>query len=69
MGLVNIKNFVFDGKEEWEMEGTIYDPKNGKTYSCYIQFESPKSFKDTRLYWFIPLDAIRTGLKPPHRWM
>jgi len=38
IGLVNLKNFNFDGKDEWE-DGTIYDPKNGKTYKCYIRFE------------------------------
>ena len=39
MGLVVLKNFVFDGSNEWE-DGTIYDPKNGKTYSCLIKFEA-----------------------------
>lgn len=40
LGLVNLKGFVFDGEEEWK-DGTIYDPKNGKTYNCYMKFESP----------------------------
>jgi uncharacterized protein (DUF2147 family) len=44
IGLVNLKNFVFDGKDEWS-GGTIYDPKNGKTYKCYIQFESSNRLK------------------------
>ena len=44
IGMVNMKNFTFDGKEEWS-GGTIYDPKNGKTYKCYIQFESPTKLK------------------------
>jgi len=44
IGLVNLKNFVFDGKEEWE-DGTIYDPKNGKTYSCYMKFETSNRLK------------------------
>lgn len=44
IGLVNLKNFVFDGDDEWE-DGTIYDPKNGKTYSCYIEFDSPAKLK------------------------
>lgn len=30
-----LKDFDFDGKELWH-NGTIYDPKNGKTYSCKI---------------------------------
>ena len=44
IGMVNMKNFSFDGKEEWS-GGTIYDPKNGKTYKCYIQFDSPSKLK------------------------
>lgn len=34
MGLNMLKGFVFD-EDEWE-DGTIYDPENGKTYSCEI---------------------------------
>lgn len=37
MGLVILKDFEFD-EDEWE-DGTIYDPKNGETYSCYITKE------------------------------
>jgi len=44
VGLVNLKNFSFDGKNEWS-GGTIYDPKNGKTYKCYIQFDTPNRLK------------------------
>jgi len=44
IGLVNLKNFTFDGKDEWS-GGTIYDPKNGKTYKCYIQFSSVNKLK------------------------
>jgi uncharacterized protein (DUF2147 family) len=44
IGLINMKNFTFDGKEEWA-GGTIYDPKNGKTYKCYVQFEGPAKLK------------------------
>ena len=38
MGLMLLKDFEFDGKDEWE-EGKIYDPNNGKTYSCYMEFK------------------------------
>ena len=34
LGLNILNNFTFD-KGTWE-NGTIYDPKNGKTYSCKI---------------------------------
>jgi uncharacterized protein (DUF2147 family) len=38
MGLIILKDFIFDGDDEWE-DGTIYDPKNGKTYDCYMEFD------------------------------
>jgi uncharacterized protein (DUF2147 family) len=45
LGLVVLKNFVFDGDDEWN-SGTIYDPKNGKTYSSKIHFgDSPNLLK------------------------
>ena len=37
MGLQLLSEFVFDGDDEWE-SGTVYDPKSGKTYSCYMEF-------------------------------
>ncbi len=33
LGLELLKNFKFDGDDVYE-DGTIYDPKSGKTYSC-----------------------------------
>lgn len=45
LGLVVLKNFVFDGDDEWK-DGSIYDPKNGKTYRCYFSFDgSPNKLK------------------------
>lgn len=35
MGLVFLKGFVEKGTNKWE-DGKIYDPRNGKTYSCEI---------------------------------
>lgn len=35
MGLNLLKEFSFSGTGKWE-KGTIYDPENGKTYSCKI---------------------------------
>jgi uncharacterized protein (DUF2147 family) len=38
LGLVNMRNFKFDEDDKvWE-NGKIYDPKNGKEYSCKMQF-------------------------------
>lgn len=33
LGIELLKNFTFDGTNVYE-DGTIYDPKSGKTYSC-----------------------------------
>lgn len=35
LGMQLLKGFVKDGDKEYT-DGTIYDPKNGKTYSCKI---------------------------------
>ncbi len=40
MGLVFLKEFVAKDAKTWE-DGTIYDPNNGKTYSCNMKLESP----------------------------
>jgi uncharacterized protein (DUF2147 family) len=40
MGYNLLKGFVFD-EDEWE-DGTIYDPENGKTYSCTIKYRDGK---------------------------
>ena len=39
MGLVIVKNFVYNSKKERWVEGSIYDPDNGKTYDCFAWFE------------------------------
>lgn len=44
IGLVIVKNFVFNGDDEWK-SGTIYDTKNGKTYDSYIKFSSENMLK------------------------
>ena len=41
VGLVILKNFEFDDGE-WD-DGKIYDPKNGKTYSCIIKLQDDGS--------------------------
>ena len=44
LGLEILKDFSFNGKDEWK-DGTIYDPKSGKTYSCYIRMENKNKLK------------------------
>ena len=39
MGLFVLKGFKQDGAAGYE-DGTIYDPKNGKTYSCKITYKN-----------------------------
>ena len=42
LNLQILKDFVYDAEDkEWE-DGTIYDPKNGKTYSCYMTLDGTK---------------------------
>ena len=41
LGLLILKGFEKDGDDEYE-DGTIYDPKNGKTYSCVITHNGDK---------------------------
>ena len=42
-GMVIVEGLELNGKI-WE-EGTILDPKSGKTYSCYITFENDNTLK------------------------
>lgn len=36
IGLVILKDLQFDSGGEWK-DGTVYDPKNGKTYKCMLE--------------------------------
>ncbi|RFS14814.1 DUF2147 domain-containing protein [Emticicia sp. C21] len=54
IGLVNLKNFKQTDKDSWE-DGEVYDPKNGKTYSCKMTLTSPTTL-DVR--GFIGLSII-----------
>lgn len=38
IGLSNLLGFTYSGDNEYE-DGTIYDPANGKTYSCEMKLE------------------------------
>jgi uncharacterized protein (DUF2147 family) len=51
LGLNMLKGFVFD-EDKW-VDGTIYDPENGKTYSCKITWRDGKL--DVRGYMGISL--------------
>ena len=47
LGLVNLRGFEFDGSE-WA-EGKVYDPENGKEYSCKMTLKDPNTL-DVRGY-------------------
>lgn len=49
LGLIILKNFVYTNNE-WQ-NGTIYNPNNGKTYSCTIWISNDKL--KVRGYWGI----------------
>lgn len=40
IGLVILNDFVYTGNKVWE-EGSIYDPREGKTYSCKLTMKDP----------------------------
>ncbi len=40
MGLPLLKGFKYDSKEKQWVNGSIYDPDNGKTYDCFAWFEN-----------------------------
>ena len=39
LGLPLLQAFEYDKKDKQWVNGTIYDPDNGKTYDCYMWFE------------------------------
>lgn len=50
MGLVILKDFVFE--DGYWKNGTIYDPKNGRTYDCEMWLDGKTGLK-IRGYWGI----------------
>jgi uncharacterized protein (DUF2147 family) len=45
MGLQILKDFTYSsGDDEWS-DGSIYNPSSGKTYNCYMNFESATKLK------------------------
>ncbi|HPX05790.1 MAG TPA: DUF2147 domain-containing protein [Tenuifilaceae bacterium] len=61
LGLRILSGFTFDkGDSQWE-DGTIYDPKSGKTYSCKMWFE--KDPKTLHVKGFIGVSLIGKEVK------
>jgi len=57
MGMLLLSDFEFDGDDEWE-DGTIYDPKNGKTYKCYMEFEDEDDLNTLKVRGFIGFSLL-----------
>lgn len=42
LNMINLRDFSFNkDKEQW-IDGTVYDPNNGKTYSAYLEMKKEK---------------------------
>jgi uncharacterized protein (DUF2147 family) len=54
LGLEMLRDFVYDEDLVWE-DGEIYDPKNGKTYSCKMTLSADGRTLDVRGYIGISL--------------
>jgi uncharacterized protein (DUF2147 family) len=54
LGLEILCDFTYDEDYEWE-DGEIYDPKNGKTYSCELTLQADGKTLDVRGYIGISL--------------
>ena len=44
IGLVFISGFTKKSDTRWE-NGTVYDPKSGKIYSCFMELQGPDKIK------------------------
>jgi uncharacterized protein (DUF2147 family) len=44
IGLVFISGFTKKSDTRWE-NGTVYDPKSGRTYSCFMELQGPDKIK------------------------
>jgi uncharacterized protein (DUF2147 family) len=60
IGLMILRGFKKEGKNEYH-DGTIYDPKNGKTYSCKMSHKGDRL--DVRGYYGISLIGRSTTWK------
>lgn len=56
LGILLLTDFVFDD-DEWE-DGEIYDPKNGKTYSCYMEFPDEDNLDNLKIRGFIGVSLL-----------
>lgn len=56
LGLILLTDFVWDG-DEWD-DGDIYDPKNGKTYSCYMKFTDETDLDTLKIRGYVGISLL-----------
>lgn len=58
MGLELLKHFVYNADDhEWE-KGSIYDPKKGSTYKCYMKFTHPANKNRLKIRGYIGFSLL-----------
>lgn len=62
IGLLILRDFVYDEDNEWD-DGEIYNPEDGKTYSCVMRLSEDGKTLDVRGYWGISLFGKTTVWK------
>lgn len=50
MGMTILRGFSYNKNKEYWDDGTIYDPKNGKTYDCFMWFEEDRQKLEIKGY-------------------
>jgi len=45
VGIQILNDLQFDAKKEEWKDGTVYDPKSGKTYECYVWLDGNSTMK------------------------
>ena len=56
LGIMLLTGFEFDD-DEWE-DGEIYDPKSGKTYSCYMEFPDEDNLDKLKIRGYIGVSLL-----------
>ncbi|MFA5419339.1 MAG: DUF2147 domain-containing protein [Bacteroidales bacterium] len=56
MGLIILNDFVFDD-DEWN-DGSIYDPKSGNTYKCYMEFPEEDNLNKLKIRGYIGVSLL-----------
>ncbi len=56
LGIELLTNFEFDD-DEWD-EGEIYDPKSGKTYSCYMEFPNEGNIDYLKIRGYVGISLL-----------